>query len=76
MCEEKNCECHSERKNHGRHHWHHHRHHKGYTSIVKREEKNVLVPEVLLEVADIKEGEFLEISVKKIKKHENHHHVE
>jgi|GEM_PF-700251 len=73
MHEEKDCECHSERGPHGRHHWYHHR---GYTSIVKRVEKDVLVPEVLLEVADIKEGDFLEISVRKVRKRKDHHEGE
>ena len=41
---------------------------KGYTSIVKRTEKDVIVPEVLLEVADVDVGDFLEIKVRKIKK--------
>jgi len=75
MCEDKDCECHSERKSHGKHHWHHHRDHKVYKSIVKRVSKDVIVPEVLLEVADVKEGDFLEISIRKIKKHhEDHEH--
>jgi len=65
MCEDKDCECHSKRKHHG----HHHRYHWGYRSIVKRDSKDVLIPEVLLEVADIEEGNFLEISIRKIKKH-------
>lgn len=58
-----------------KHHRMPHRHHKGYTSIFKLLEKDVVVPEVLLEVADIKEGDFLEISVRKVKKH-NHHYYE
>jgi len=73
MYDEKNCECHSERGHHERHHGYHHR---GYTSIVKRAEKDVLVPEVLLEVADITDGDFLEISVKKVRKHKHHHEGE
>ncbi len=72
MCEDKECGCH-DKKHHGRHHGHHYKHH-GYRSIVKRGSKDVLVPEVLLEVAEIEEGDFLEISVRKIKKH--HHHEE
>jgi hypothetical protein len=74
MCEEKDCDC-----NHGKHHrhhhmWHHRHHMKGYASIVKRTENQVIVPEALLEVADIGVGEFLEIRVRKVKKHENLHH--
>lgn len=69
MCEDNGCDC-----NHHRNHRRHHRHHmKGYTSIVKRTEQQVNVPEVLLEVADVDVGDFLEISVRKIKKHEHHH---
>ena len=45
---------------------------KGYASIVKRTEKDVIVPEVLLEVADVDVGDFLEIKVRKIKKHRHH----
>jgi hypothetical protein len=63
MCEEKGY----------KHHGMSYRHHRGYTSIVKRLEKDVVVPEVLLEVADINEGDFLEISVRKVKKHRHHH---
>jgi hypothetical protein len=73
MCEENDCKCHSEGKHHGRHHRYHNRHHMGYNSIVKRVEKDVLVPEVLLEVAEVNEGDFFEISVRKIRKHQHHH---
>ena len=57
-----------------KHHGMPHIHRKGYTSIFKLLEKDVVVPEVLLEVADIKEGDFLEISVRKVKNHKHHHH--
>lgn len=77
MCKEKDCDCY-----HGKHHWHHHGchhrwHHgyrrKGYASIVKRTEDKVIVPEALLEVANVGVGEFLEIRVRKVKKHKKHH---
>ncbi len=45
---------------------------KGYKSIVKRTEKDIIVPEVLLEVADVDVGDFLEISVRRVKKHQQH----
>lgn len=78
MHEEKDCDC-NHRKHHmhphGWHHrWHHGHHMKGYASIVKRTEDNVIVPEALLEVADVGVGEFLEIRVRKVKKHEHRHH--
>jgi hypothetical protein len=57
---------------HGHHHGCHHKYHKGYSSIVKRIEDQVVVPTVLLEVADVNKGEFLEITVRKVKKH---HHM-
>ena len=69
MCEDNGCDC-----NHHRNHRRYHRYHmKGYTSLVKRTEQQVNVPEVLLEVADVDVGDFLEISVRKIKKHEHRH---
>lgn len=73
MCEKKDCDC---QKRHHRHlHAGHHRHHmQGYSSIVKRTENQITIPEVLLEVADVDVGEFLEISIRKVKKHEKHHH--
>jgi hypothetical protein len=68
MCEEKDCECKHE-KHHGYHHGRHHRHHViCYVSIVKRAEKQAIVPEVLLDVADIDVGDFLEISIRKARK--------
>ena len=72
MCEEKDCDCKSHEHHHGRHHRHHMMHMMGYTSIVKRAEKQVIVPDVLLEVADIDIGDFLEISIKKVKKYQHH----
>ncbi|MBI5679364.1 MAG: hypothetical protein HZC47_00480 [Methanobacterium sp.] len=73
MCEDKDCDCKS--SHHGKHHRYHHMHHKmGYASIVKRTENEVMVPEVLLEVADVGVGEFLEIRIQKVKKHKHHHH--
>jgi hypothetical protein len=69
MCEEKDCDCKHER-HHRYHHGRHHGHHMmGYSSIVKRTEKQVIIPEVLLDVADVDVGDFLEISIKKVKKH-------
>ncbi len=73
MCEEKDCDCNHHKKHHGKHHMHHMMHIKGYTSIVKRADNQVVVPEVLLEVADVNVGDFLEINIRKIKKYESHH---
>ncbi|HSO25458.1 MAG TPA: hypothetical protein VLR54_02430 [Methanobacteriaceae archaeon] len=66
------CNC-----NHHRHH--HHRH--GYPTIVKRTSEKVTIPQDLLEVAEIEEGDFLEIIIRKVHKpsemkrhHQKHHH--
>ena len=69
MCEDKDCDCNHHQGHHGRYHRHHM---KGYTSIVKRTGKDVIVPEVLLEVADVDVGDFLEIKIRKIKKQHQH----
>lgn len=42
--------------------------------MVKRSENQIIVPEVLLEVADVDVGDFLEISIRKVSKHKKHHH--
>ncbi len=72
MCDDKNCECHNRPRRHPHHHWHHRHHHK-YASIIKRTENEVKVPEVLLEVADVDVGDFLEIHIRKVRKHQKHH---
>ena len=72
MCEDKDCDCHKKHNHHG---WHH-RHHRGYKSIVKRTENQVNVPSVLLDVADINVGDFLEITIRKVKKHGKHSPME
>ncbi|MEL7670611.1 hypothetical protein [Methanobacterium sp.] len=69
MCEDRNCDCNHHPGHPGRYHRHHM---KGYKSLVKRTGKDVIVPEVLLEVADVDVGDFLEISIRSVKKH--HHH--
>lgn len=73
MCEDINdCDCH-----HG-HHGRHQHHKRGYSSLIKRTSKTVEVPAELLEVAEIKEGDFLKIRIHRVmkpserKKH-NHH---
>lgn len=70
MCEDKSYGHHGPQ--HGWHHGHH-LHHVGYKSIVKRTENQVVVPEVLLEVAGVDVGDFVEISIRKVKKHGHHH---
>lgn len=62
---------------------HHHRHHRHqYSTLVKMNSEKVKIPQELLEVAEIKEGDFLEISIRKvhrpseIKKHYHKHHKE
>ena len=63
MCEDKNdCEC-----KHRHHHYGRPRHlGEGFSSIVKRTSEDVEVPDELLEVAEIKQGDFLKISVLKV----------
>ncbi|MCE5214269.1 MAG: hypothetical protein LLF83_06070 [Methanobacterium sp.] len=74
MCDDKDCECHDRPRRHPYHHHRHHIHHHGYTSLIKRTENEVKVPDVLLEAADVDVGDFLEISIRKIRKHKKHHH--
>ena len=65
------CNCHDHRH-------HHHRH--GYSTIVKKTSEKVSIPQDLLEVAEIEEGDFLQITVHKVhkpsemKKHYYKHH--
>ena len=73
MCEDKNdCDC-----KHRHHHRYHH-HGRGFSSLVKRTSETVEIPAELLEVAEIKEGDFLKIRVHKVtkpsewKKHKHH----
>jgi hypothetical protein len=68
MCEHK----YHQRSCHHRHHWQQH----GYSSIVKRNENQVTVPPVLLDVAEVDVGDFLEITIRKVKKHNKHHYKE
>lgn len=72
MCEDEKCDCHHERHHHGRHHHggHHLKHHSHwkYSTIAKRTGESVIIPEILFEVADIGEGDFFEINIRKIKK--------
>ncbi len=72
MCEDKEYGHHSKYHQGYHHGWYHGNHHKRYSSIVKRAEKQVTVPEVLLEVADVDVGDFVEISIRKVKKHPQH----
>jgi hypothetical protein len=73
MCEDEDCDCHS--KHQGHHYEGHHGHHmRGYSSIAKRTENQVKIPEVLLEVAEVGVGDFFEISIRKVKKEKKHSH--
>lgn len=65
MNRDKDIEYHPERHRSLHHHGHHRR---GYTSIIKRTENEVLIPQVLLEVADVEVGDFLEITIRKVRK--------
>lgn len=67
LCEDRNYGYHK-RGHHG-HHGHHQYHcHRTYSTIAKRTGETVNIPEILFEVADIKEGDFFMIHINKIKK--------
>lgn len=75
MHKEKNdCDC----KSH--HHRHHHHHRHGYSTILKKTSGDLKIPQELLEVAEIKDGDFIEIRVRRVltpserKKHYEKHH--
>ncbi len=70
MCEDEKCSCHK-RGNHGYHGHHHYHGHRKYSTIAKRTGETVNIPEILFEVADIKEGDFFKIHITKIKKHKH-----
>ncbi|MBI4813017.1 MAG: hypothetical protein HY802_01200 [Methanobacterium sp.] len=70
MCEDEKCDCHK-KGHHGYHGHHHHHGHGNYSTIAKRTGETVNIPEILFEVADINEGDFFQIHIRKIKKH-NH----
>ncbi len=65
------CDCH-----HHRHHYHRHK----YSTIVKMTSDKVIIPQDLLEVAELEEGDFLQITIRKVhkpsemKKHYQKHH--
>jgi len=70
MCEYENCGCHHYRRYHGRHHHHKHWKHKHwkYSTIAKKTGEPANIPEILFEVADIEEGDFYKVYIRKIKK--------
>ena len=39
-----------------------------YTSITKKIGKQVYIPNILLEAADVQDGDFIEVKIRKIKK--------
>jgi hypothetical protein len=64
LCENKNYDYHKTG-----HHGHHQHHcHRTYSTIAKRTGETVNIPEILFEVAEIKEGDFFKIHISKIKK--------
>ncbi len=70
---EKDCRC--------KHHRHGH-HHQGFSTMVKITGEKVEIPPELLEVAEIKEGDFIEIKILRVMKpserkehHQKHHHA-
>ena len=68
MCEDGKYDYH--KRSHYGHHGHHHCH-RTYSTIAKRTGETVNIPEILFEVADIKEGDFFKIHISKIKKHKH-----
>ena len=70
MCEDRDFEYH--RRHHYIHHHGCHPHHRGYSSIIKRTEDQVVVPEVLLDVASVDVGDYVEISIRKVHNHRKH----
>jgi len=50
------------------HHHRHHNHRHKYSTLVKMTSEKVKIPQELLEVAEIKEGDFLEIVIRKVHK--------
>jgi hypothetical protein len=71
MCEDERCDCHHRGDHHRKHH-HHHGYGK-YSAVAKKTGEQSLIPEILLEVAEIKEGDFFKIYIKKIEKHKKKH---
>jgi len=39
-----------------------------YTSTIQRKGKQVYIPETLLEVAGVEQGDYLEVTIRKLKK--------
>ncbi len=73
MCEDKQCDCYHRGYHYGKHHQHHHHGHLKYSTVAKKTGDSVTIPEVLLEVAEIEEGDFFKIYIKKIAKHKKKH---
>lgn len=69
MCENEKYGYHQDR-HHGSHHRHHHCH-RGYSTIAKRTGETTLIPEILFEVANIEEGDFFKIYIRKLKRDEH-----
>ncbi len=75
MCEDRYNDCDCKDRHH---HYRRHYHGRGFSTVVKRTSDTVEIPTELLEVAEIKEGDFLKIRVHKVikpsewKKHKHH----
>ncbi|MCZ3367073.1 MULTISPECIES: hypothetical protein [Methanobacterium] len=39
-----------------------------YTSITKKTGKQIYIPNILLEAANVQEGDYIEVKIKKLKK--------
>lgn len=61
LCENQRYGCY-----HGGYHHSRHQHHWKYSTIAKKTADTVTIPEILLEAADIEEGDFFKIYVRKI----------
>ncbi|BDZ68825.1 hypothetical protein [Methanobacterium ferruginis] len=70
MCDDRNLYCYHGRHYHDKHHHHDHWKHKPwkYSTIAKKTGKPAIIPEILFEVADIEDGDFFKIYIRKIKK--------
>lgn len=62
---------HHHEKHHQMHHGIHHRMHHGhckYSTLGKKSGDSVKIPEILFEVANIQEGDYFKVSIRKIHK--------
>ena len=69
MCEDRNLYCDHGRHYHDKHHHHHWKHKPwNYSTIAKKTGEPVIIPEILFEAANIEDGDFFKIYIRKMKK--------